>query len=364
MLDVGDINFDGKIDMEDYNILAQYTAEGVGAEDLPLNKANWTPSAKQLAVMNCRTDDEWHRQNINVDDAVILYNYIHNIGDIVDLGVVPWTVDTNDYYDESNNVTNLLIIDGHYDPSVNIPFNEFTTDPWVIHDKFFNYLFGMAIHKYSTTEDITYVQKLLNAIYQDELLDKDYFTVGVYNDKVKQLLKRYQNNQIHYTTGDLNKDNKVDNKDVEIMKQYVEDSADYNKVCKYLIDPIQYPLTPAEILELDRDGDRIITENDKKIIQNELNRVYSPSLKDRADIDGNELVETKDYEYLKDIVENGHTYIERTSKKSDGSIVTTYQYCDLKNYDITFQLGWFDVQTESIIEFDINMYGDISEVTK
>ena len=96
----------------------------------------------------------------------------------------------------------------------------------------------------------------------------------------------------------------------------------------------------------------------------ELSNIYAPTLRDRADIDGNELVEEIDYQYLAEIVEKGHTYIEKIVQKPDGTYVTTYQYCDLKNYDITFQLGWFDVQTEAILEFNMNSYGDISEVTK
>ena len=314
--------------------------------------------------MNCRTDTEWHRERINVDDAVILYQYINNQGGITDLGLIPWKVNTNDYYNEDKNVKNLLIIDGHYEASINIPFNEFTTDPWSIHDKFFNYLFGMTIHKYSNSEDITYVQKLLREVYPESIYDDNYFITGTYTDSMKQKLKNYQANKIHYTTGDLNKDNKVDNRDLEIMRQYVDDSADYTKVCKYLIDPIQYPLTPTEIAELDRDGDGYITEADKKIMEAELNKIYSPTLRDRADIDGNELVEEIDYRYLSDIVNNGYTYIERKTKKADGTIVITMQYCDLKNYDITFQLGWLDVQTEAILEFDVNSYGEVSEVTK
>lgn len=346
--------------MEDYNILAQYTAEGAGADKLPLNKANWTPTTKQLAVMNCRTDTEWHRQNINVDDAVMLYNYINNIGGITDLGLTPWTVNTNDYYTEDKNVRNLLIIDGHYDHSVNIPFSEFTTDPWIVHDKFFNYLFGMAVHKYSNSEDITYTQKLLEAYYNDN----NSFVIGTFTDDMRQKLKAYQGNQIYYTTGDLNKDNRVDEKDLTIMRKYVDDSVDYNKVCKYLIDPLVYPLTKDEITALDKDEDGVITENDKKLIEAELNKTYAPTLRDRADIDGNELVEELDYKYLKDIVEKGSTYIEKQVKKPDGSYVTTMQYCDLKNYNITFQLGWLDVQTEALMEFSINGYGNISEVTK
>ena len=127
---------------------------------------------------------------------------------------------------------------------------------------------------------------------------------------------------------------------------------------------ISYPLTKEEILSLDRDEDEMITENDKKIMENELNKIYAPTLRDRADIDGNELVEEIDYKYLSEIVEKGNTYIERQIKKPDGSYVTTYQYCDLKNYNITFQLGWLDVQTEALLEFNINNYCDISEVTK
>lgn len=364
LLDVGDINFDGRIDMEDYNILAQYTAEGAGADKLPLNKANWTPTEKQLAVMNCRTDTEYHRNHINTDDAVLLYNYINNIGGITDLGLVPWTVDTNDYYEESKNVGNLLIIDGHYNQNVNIPFNEFTKDPWVIHDKFFNYLFNMAIHKFSNSEDITYVQKLLTEVYPESVYNNNFFTLGTFNDDMKQKMKAYQESKINYIVGDLNKDNKIDEKDLVIMRKYVDDCADYTKVCKYLIDPVKNALSKTEIETIDRDGDNFITENDKQILEAEINEKYAPTIRDRADIDRNGLIEEADYKYLKEIVENGHTYIEKEVLQEDGSYKTMYEYCDLKNYEISFQLGWLDVQTEAILEKDVNIYGDISEVTK
>ena len=174
-LDVGDINFDGKIDNEDYMLLAQYTATGPNADKLPYNKANWTPTDKQLAVMNCRRDNEWHIQNINIDDAIYLYNYINNIGGIIDLGVTPYTVKANVSYEVTKNVSNLLIIEGHYDDTVNIPFLEFTKNDWAIHDKFFNYLFGMAIHKYSNTENISYLQKLLKEAYPIIMMTQQHF---------------------------------------------------------------------------------------------------------------------------------------------------------------------------------------------
>ena len=361
-LDVGDINFDGRIDMEDYNMLAQYTAYGDGAENLPWNKANWTPTDRQLAVMNCRTDNQWHRERIDTDDAVMLYNYINNIGGVTDLGLTPWEINTDATYDDSVNVSNILIIDGHYDMDVNIPFSEFTTDPWIIHDKFFNYLFGMAVHKYSNSEDITYIQKLLKEVTSETVGNS--LVLGIYNEEMRLLMKQYQSNKMYYTTGDLNKDGKLDSKDLEIMQQFVMDCTGYTKVCKYLSDPDKYPLTPEEIIELDVDEDGLITENDKLLIEAELNKVYSPVLRERADINGDGFIDETDYNYLNTIIRDGSANIEKQIKTGDGTYVTIYQYCDLKNREVPFQLGWLDVQTEALLEFDVNSFGDISEVTK
>lgn len=362
-LEVGDINFDGRIDMEDYNMLAQYTAEGEGAETLPWNKANWTPTDKQLAVMNCRTDTEWHRQRINTDDAVMLYNYINNIGGITDLGLTPWVINVTDSSDEIQNVSNLLIIDGQFDDSYNIPYEEFTEDSWVVHDKFFNYLFKMAVHKYSNSEDITYVQKLLNEINPESDIQHN-FTLGVFDDNMRDIMRQFQSSKMDYTTGDLNKDNKLNKLDLDIMRQFVDDCADYTKVSKHLSNPIKYPLTREEVIELDRDGDSIITEVDKRILEEELMEVYSPTLLKRADIDGNGFIDEDDYEYLRKIIENGSTMIRKEIVNPDGSIEIKLVYCDLKNRYIPFQLGWLDVQTEALLEFDVNSLGYVSEVTK
>ena len=357
MLEVGDINFDGKIDNEDYTLLAQYTATGAGATDLPYNKANWTPTDKQLLVMNCRTDTEWHRQEINVDDAVYLYDYINGIGGIMDLGLVPYEIEVAKPSTISKNVSNLLIIEGHYNRNINIPFNEFTTDDWAIHEKFFNYLLDMGVHKYSNSEDITYIQKLLKEVYPESLYGpNEYFMVGDYNTFMRDKMKDYQESKINFTIGDLNKDNKLDSYDVDILRQYVDDSADYTLVSKYLADPEKNPLTPEQILQLDQDGDGIITENDKKILNDKLNQKYSPTVRSRADINNDGIVDETDYLLLKEIVENGYAYI----LDSLGNLI----YIDLRNYDITFQLGWLDVQTEAILEYDVNIDGKISEVSK
>ena len=140
------------------------------------------------------------------------------------------------------------------------------------------------------------------------------------------------------------------------MRNYIDDSADYTLVYKYLQDPESNPLTPEEIARLDQDGDGVITENDLIIIGNNIGKLYSATLRSRADIDNNGYVDDFDYYLLETVINNGSvTYIDNRGKEI---------YLDLRNYIIPFQLGWFDVQTEAILEYDVNSDGNISEVTK
>lgn len=338
-LDVGDINFDGKIDMEDYTLLARYTYEGPDED-----KYHWTPTPKQLAVMNCCTNTEKDLKEINVKDAEYLYRYIHNDPYIVDLGTVTYDIEAGNDFDSIAEIDNFLIIDGHYDNLVNIPYLDFVTDDWVIHEKFFNYLFNMAVHKYSNQDDIDYVQKLLKAIYPGLKYDRIVFQRGFYNDYVRELVRIYQWNQVNYVTGDLNKDNKIDSKDLEILRNYIDDLADYNKVVNYILNPELYPLTDEEIIRLDTNEDGIIDETDRANIKNDMDTKYSPLMIERMDINKDSVINEYDYKLLQDEV-TGITH-------------------NLSNLDITFNLGWLDVQTEKLLEDDINSMGDISEVSK
>ena len=347
-LDTGDINFDGKIDMEDYHLLARYTATGPSAEEL-----HWDPTPKQLAVMNCRKDET--SPGIDVRDAEYLYRFIMGDPRIPSLGFSYYDVEVNADYVEGNNVKNLLIIDGHYSEDTNIPFMDFVNDDWIIHEKFFNYLLGMSIHKYSKSEDITYLQNLLKEYYPEHTYNNNFFYPGRYDINMQKVLKDYQTNKISYTTGDLNKDNKITNIDLKLLQNYIRDSNDYNLVKKYLMDSEKYPLTPEEIIRLDQTGDGKITEQDLKILDNKLAINYSAVLRARADINGDGFVDEADYIALKNIIETGSTTIEQ-----DGitKVIT------LKKYDIPFILGWLDVQTEALLEKDYNNYGLISEVSK
>lgn len=349
-LDTGDINFDGKIDMEDYHLLASYTAIGPGSE-----KYHWTPSPKQLAVMNCRKDQ--NDPEITIKDAEYLYRFINNDPAIPSLGYSYYDVTVSDEYTYKQNVKNLLIIDGHYDTDVNIPFMEFVQDDWVIHDKFFNYLLGIAINPYSNSEDISYIQKLLKDYYPEHAYDSNFFQVGTYTDKMKALMSRYQKQRISYTRGDLNKDNNLTSADLEILRNYIDDSADYTLVQKYLADPDKYPLSPDEIRRLDQDGDNELTDKDLKILDEVLAKKYSDLMRSRADINDDGFVDEADYTALQDILENGYTIIYDVKSGTERKI-------DLKEYDIPFILGYCDVQTEALLENDINYRGLISEVSK
>lgn len=349
-LDTGDINFDGRIDMEDYHLLARYTATGPGSEQY-----KWTPTPKQLAVMNVRKDET--DPNITVRDAEYLYRFINGDPKIPSLGFSYYDIEVSADYDSGVNVSNLLIIDGHYDIDINIPVSDFVNDDWIIHEKFFNYLFGMAITPYSSNENIAYLQKLLQVFYPEYIYDTNYFQVGIYTKNMQNLLKEYQKQRISYTTGDLNKDNEITYADLELLRNYIDDSADYTLVQKYLVDPIKYPLSETEIQRLDRDNDHQITKSDLDILDSSLTEKYSGLLRLRADINGDGFVDEQDYVALKEILDNGYTIIYDEKSNKERKI-------DLKIYDIPFILGYCDVQTEALLESDLNNKGLISEVSK
>lgn len=337
-LDVGDINFDGKIDLLDYYMLAEYTATGPGAEKLPHNKANWTPTSKQLAVMNIDTDS----RDINTEDAIKLYKYINGDGSVPPLGFVYYTYNDPEVEPNANNVNNLLIIDGHYDKEINIPFKEFTTNDWVVHEKFYNYLLDMAIHPYSNSENITYLQKLLKEIYPNLAFDKSYFYNGLYNDNVRNLVKDYQKSFTNYTIGDLNLDGKLNETDLDLLEPLIEDYKDIYLLQAYLDN--QTSLTPEEYTRLDVDHNGVVDGKDLEILNDNIKSKYTSLFLERADINNDGLYTQDDYNTLQAEI-NGLT-------------------SNLQNYTIPFILGYLDVETEAKLELDANPYGDISEVSK
>ena len=333
-LDTGDINFDGQIDMTDYTLLARYTAQGSGDDDHPLR---WDATDKQLAVMDINKDGK-----VDNEDTKLLYRFINHDPSIPSLGITYFNTTEPGNYTGSDNVSNLLIIQGHYDKSVNIPFSEFTTNNWTIHDKFFSYLFQMSITKYSNSEDISYLQKLLKEAYPEHSYNSKFFYPGFYNDNMRSVMYDYQKSKVSYTLGDLNRDNKITKEDVKMLQNYLVDKAEQDLLSDYLAGKVE--LTDEQKVQLDRNHDGVVNKLDADIIQDEMDNKYSPVFLSRADCNRDGYINELDLELLTKEV-NGETE-------------------QLKQYDISFILGWCDPQTEALLEKDFNAGGRISEVSK
>ena len=388
LLQVGDINFDGKIDMQDYQILAEYTATGPGAEYLTYNKANWTPTDRQLAVMDIPIPDgsgsgiAGKDGKITREDAVELYKFITGQSTQPSLGLVEYTYKANaSASDESDNVEQLLIIDGaFYNYNVNtqkyddgfcissnivIPFNEFRDDPWIVHHKFFNYLLNMSVHKYSNSEDISYMQKLLGAKYPVQIYDVNgYFNVGTFDNKMRELVWRFQRSHTNFTIGDLNRDGKIDANDLMLERKVIEcmnadingdgkiNQTDFNLLNDYLNGT--GTLTPEQLERADINFDGVIDNRDLAIIQEYIDGT-------REDIIHNNTQNVSELKYRADINQDGK-WNSTDYYMLQNEIEGTTDF--LKNYDIPFMLGWIDVDTETLLEQEVNYNEDISEVSK
>lgn len=332
ILEVGDINFDGRIDMQDYTLLARYTAEGPGSEQL-----HWEATPKQLAVMDINKDGQ-----VNIEDAQILYKFVEGDPTYPSLGTTVFTYDQSGNANVVANVSNLLIIQGHYDQDVNIPFIDFVTDDWIVHEKFFNYLLNMAIHKYSNSQDITYLQQLMKEYYPEHMYDEDFFYPGVYSDNMKKIMKDYQLSKAYFTLGDLNRDNQLNSIDLKLLRDYLDDATDYNLIVDYLAGKIE--LTPEQIKKLDRNNNGQVDLEDEQTFKDELDSKYSATFRTRADVNQDGYINEDDYTLLE--------------KEVNGESTT------LRQFQISFMLGWYDVQTEALFESEYNYNETISEVSK
>lgn len=348
LLEVGDINFDGKIDEQDYHLLAKYTAVGPGAEEL-----HWQATDKQLAVMD--TDDD--KRSPNYKDAVYLRKFLDGDPSIKSLGLVAYTYKVPADYENQENVSNLLIIDGHYPKYTNIPFKDFIYDDWIIHEKFFNYLLGMAIHKYSSSEDISYLQKLLKEIYTEHSYDKNFFYPGVYSNNMKNIMLDYQRSKTYYTQGDLNLDNKLDNLDLNSLREYLDtlagdingdgitDEKDQNLLKAYIEGQASLTEEQKQIADINHDG--VINDTDLSLLIELISTAkeyQKGEFLTRADVNQDGKIDELDYTLLQEEVQGIRE--------------------DLRKYEIPFMLGWCDVQTEANLEYEINISGNISEVSK
>ena len=144
------------------------------------------------------------------------------------------------------------------------------------------------------------------------MYDESFFYPGYYSDNMRALVREFQINQINYTKGDLNRDNRLTDVDLLLLRNYLDDP--------------QHKLY----------------EEDPK--NNKDSTLLSEIQKVRADVNDDGYINEQDYEFLR----------KEVNKETQ----------NLKNYDITFNLGWYDVQTEALFEEQYNFAGTISEVSK
>lgn len=177
---LGDVNLDNTIDSTDRNLLSEFIKE-----DKEFKGA-------QFVAADINQDGV-----VNNDDLALLDKFLDK--EISALGIA--------YYNETiekntSNLSKLLVVSGDYskDTEMNIPFSSYATDPWMVHDKFINYLFDMSITKYSDTDTIYYLQKLIKAIYKEYSPE----AVGKYDDELKRIIRDYQKfKKLSFTTGYL-----------------------------------------------------------------------------------------------------------------------------------------------------------------
>ena len=120
-----------------------------------------------------------------------------------------------------------------------------------------SYLLGQSVTPYSRSEDITYTQNLIKKIYP---LYNDSFIPGYYSDLLKELIEKYQRTKIHYSLGDLNKDNKIDEVDYKLLKNYLDN-------------PELHPLSEVQLKLADVDRDTKVTVNDLNMIRKEVDGI-------------------------------------------------------------------------------------------
>lgn len=177
---LGDVNLNNIIDQTDRDLLSEFIKTGQEFK------------GAQFVAADINQDGV-----VNNDDLALLDRFLNK--EISSLGVA--------YYNEiiehsSSNLSKLLVVSGDYaqDTEINIPFSSYATDPWMVHDKFLNYLLDRAITKYSDVDTIYYLQKLVSALYREYSPE----SVGTYDFALRNIIRDYQKrHKLAFTTGYL-----------------------------------------------------------------------------------------------------------------------------------------------------------------
>lgn len=168
---IGDINQDGKIDFDinnpesDYMLLKRYVEAKSEGKDLP-----FTLSGANLIAANINRDIDVNGNQV-VDEidlrkfeaAIEAFN---SLGKAIDFGEAIYEKEID--LSESD-YDRLLVIYGDIEENnkgneLNIPLEDYQTNPWLVHECFLPYILGSAIHTYSNIQDIEWLQKQIMKI--------------------------------------------------------------------------------------------------------------------------------------------------------------------------------------------------------
>lgn len=163
---LGDINQDGRIDFDinnpqsDYMILKNYVENRDDANTPTLTGAS-------LVAANINKDIDINGNPVVDESDLKMFEArikaFQNNGIAIDFGETIYEKEidlTESDYDR------LLVIygnieEGNSNNELNIPIEDYQTNPWSIHDCFLPYIYGSAIHTYSDSRDIEWLQKLI-----------------------------------------------------------------------------------------------------------------------------------------------------------------------------------------------------------
>ena len=163
---LGDINQDGVIDFDknnpesDYMLLKRYVDAKSAGENLP-----FTLSGANLIAANINRDIDINGNQVideidlkKFEAAIEAFN---TLGKAIDFGEAIYEKEID--LSESD-YDRLLIMygdieEGNLNNELNIPLEEYQTNPWAIHDCFLPYILGSAIHPYSDNRDIQWLQQ-------------------------------------------------------------------------------------------------------------------------------------------------------------------------------------------------------------
>lgn len=388
--EIGDINFDGKIDMEDYKLAAYYTAEGNAQQ---VADYHWEATPRQILAMDVDKDGK-----VTTKDAKAIYDFINGTYPGISLGLYEYSYNVPSNYSDLDNVSNFLIIDGWYDKEVGIPFLDFAQkEEWIIHNKFFNYLLNMAVTKYSDSDSISFVQEMLKEYYPYSDFGTDFLHVGNYTDTMRDMVKEYQRTKISYKYGDLDRDGKLTTKDLTILREYLYGLNDFElntpitlKELRDYLDGIDTSLSYEKLQWADVNQDGVIDEKDYQLLliykgDKELSNKVELYLKNEGTLTPDEM-ELADIDNDGEVTENDLISLNKYPRNLDalqrtmadinhnGNIdISCYDVLkaniegtsdSLVDYLIPFSLGWYDMDTEFYMEQEFNAYELISEVSK